>query len=132
MGLVGITIIKPDRKIGVYGYNAGIVNLFLQDPDGGFNYNLSTSGVVFWTKPYQQTKKLTLSPQVFLIIPGGSWNTKSGEFNYNPNVGFLLGSSVDYKLSKRFSLSFNYKLNTSTNTGAPWLSNLLIGSRLFF
>ena len=46
------------------------------------------------------------------------------------DFGFLVGTSVDYKLSKKFGLSFNYKINTSTASGAPILSNFLIGSRL--
>ena len=130
MSLVGLTIIVPHPKIGVYGYNVGLVNLFSPKEGGGYGYSLSNSGVVFWTKPYQTTKKLTLSPQVFTMLPGGSWNTNTGEFTYGSDVGFLLGTSIDYKISKRFGFSFNYKINTSTAAGAPILSNFLIGSRL--
>jgi hypothetical protein len=45
-------------------------------------------------------------------------------------MGFLLGSSFDYKLSKRFGFSFNYKLNGNTKPGSPFLHNFLIGSRM--
>ena len=130
MSLVGLTIIVPHPKIGVYGYNVGLVNLFSPKEGGGYGYSVSNSGVVFWTKPYQTTKKLTLSPQVFTMLPGGSWNTNTGEFTYGSDVGLLLGTSIDYKISKRFGFSFNYKINTSTAAGAPILSNFLIGSRL--
>jgi hypothetical protein len=91
---------------------------------------LSNSSVVFWTKPYPQSKKLTLSPQLFVIPPGMSVNTKTGEVTYGNTVGILAGSSVDFKISKRFGFSFNYKINTSTAPGAPVLNNFLIGSRL--
>jgi hypothetical protein len=64
------------------------------------------------------------------MLPGGSWNTNTGEFTYGSDVGLLLGTSIDYKISKRFGFSFNYKINTSTAAGAPILSNFLIGSRL--
>jgi hypothetical protein len=64
------------------------------------------------------------------MSPSGSWNTSKGEFGITKEVGFLVGSSFDYKLSKRFGLSLNYKINTSTASGAPMLSNFLIGSRL--
>jgi hypothetical protein len=57
-------------------------------------------------------------------------NTKTGEVSYGNTVGILAGSSVDYKISKRFGLSFNYKVNASTAPGAPVLSNFLIGSRM--
>ena len=125
MGLVGMTIIIPHPKFGTYGYNVGIVNLLI-----GSDYSMSSSGVIFWTKPYAVSKKLTLSPQIFTMSPSGSWNTTSGDFSITKEVGFLVGSSFDYKISKRFGLSLNYKINTSTASGAPILSNFLIGSRL--
>ena len=125
MGLVGATVIIPHPKFGTYGYNVGIVNLFI-----GSEYSMSTSGVIFWTKPYQVSKKLTLSPQIFTMSPSGSWNTSTGQFSMSKDIGFLVGSSFDYKISKRFGLSINYKINTSTASAAPMLSNFLIGSRL--
>jgi hypothetical protein len=45
-------------------------------------------------------------------------------------MGFLVGSSFDYKISKRFGLSLNYKVSGSTQKGTPILNNFLIGSRL--
>jgi hypothetical protein len=125
MALAGYTHIIPNPKYGVYGYNLGLVNLFI-----GSDYSMSSSAVVFWTKPYQKSKKITLSPQVFVMTPGASFNTSKGEVSYSTNVGFLLGTSVDYKITRKFGLSFNYKMNTSTAPGAPVLSNFLIGSRL--
>jgi hypothetical protein len=129
MGLVGATVIIPHPKFGTYGYNVGIVNLFI-DAGSGMEYSMSSSGVVFWTKPYQVSKKLSVSPQIFTMLPGGSWNTKKGDYSYNRDLGIMSGASFDYKISKRFGLSINYKINTSTATGAPILSNFLIGSRL--
>ena len=114
----------------MYGFNVGVVTLFLKDIDGGFNVSLSNSSVVFWTKPYQKSKKLTLSPQVFLIPPGMNVNSKTGEVTYGNSVGIMAGTSVDLKISKKFGLSFNYKINTSTAPGSPILSNFLIGSRM--
>ena len=102
----------------------------LQNQEGGFDLNVSNSAVVFWTKPYPVNKKLTLSPQLFVMPPGTSMNTVTGLITYGNTVGILAGSSVDLKLSKKFSLSFNYKINTSTTPGAPILSNFLIGSRM--
>ena len=130
MALGGFTKIIPNPKLGTYGYNMGVVTLLLQNTTGGFDVSMSNSSVVFWTKPYPQNKKLTLSPQIFVIPPGMSVNTKTGEVTYGNTVGILAGSSVDYKISKRFGFSFNYKINATTATGAPLLSNFLIGSRM--
>lgn len=137
MGLVGYTFIKPHPKYGTYGYNIGIVNLLIKDTEivrdvkkKIFNPLISSSLVTFWTKPYQVSNKLTLSPQVFVMSSPLGYNPTTGKNNVSRDLGFLVGSSFDYKISKRFGLSLNYKVATSTVEGASFLSNFLIGSRL--
>ena len=129
MGLVGATVIIPHPKFGTYGYNVGIVNLFI-DAGSGMEYSMSSSGLVFWTKPYPVSQKLTISPQIFTMFAPISWNSVAGTSTINKNMGYLIGSSFDYKLSKRFGLSINYKLSGNTAAGSPFLSNVLIGSRM--
>jgi hypothetical protein len=137
MGLVGYTNIKPSEKYGTYGYNVGLITLLLKDTEINtetrkikkvFNLSLATSAVVFWTKPYVVNTKLTLSPQVFLMNSPISYNPETGESTVNRQFSFLVGSSFDYKISKRFGLSINYR--ASGALGSPILSNFLIGSRL--
>jgi len=130
MNLLGYTWIKPTPKKGTFGYNVGVINLFLKNSSGGFDYNMASSAIAFWTKPYQYSKKLTISPQVFTMFAPISWNSINGTSTVNRHMGFLLGSSFDYKLSKRFGFSFNYKLSGNTKPGSPFLSNFLIGSRM--
>ena len=130
MNLLGYTWIKPTQKRGVFGYNLGLINLLLKNSDGGYDYNMSTSAVAFWTKPYQYSKKLTISPQIFTMFAPISYNTVAGISTVNRHMGFLIGSSFDYKISKRFGVSINYKLSGNTTPGSPFLNNVLIGSRM--
>jgi hypothetical protein len=140
MNLLGYTWIKPTQKRGVFGYNLGLINLLIKNQENKlvksivtgdeYDYNMSTSVVAFWTKPYQYSKKLTISPQVFTMFAPLSYNTVAGSTTVNRHMGFLLGSSFDYKISKRFGLSINYKLSGNTTPGSPFLSNVLIGSRM--
>jgi hypothetical protein len=130
MNLLGYTWIKPTQKRGVFGYNLGLINLLIKNQENKYDYNMSTSVVAFWTKPYQYSKKLTISPQVFTMFAPLSYNTVAGSTTVNRHMGFLLGSSFDYKISKRFGLSVNYKLSGNTTPGSPFLSNVLIGSRM--
>ena len=130
MGLLGYTWIKPHPKFGTYGYNVGAIMLLLKGTEQKYDVTLSTSSVVFWTKPYQYSKKLTISPQVFVMYSPISYNTFTGETNVNRHFGALVGSSFDYKITKRFGFSFNYKLNMSTAPGTKFTNNFLIGSRL--
>ena len=129
MNLLGYTWIKPTPKKGTFGYNVGVINLLLNNGKG-YDYNMASSAIAFWTKPYQYNKKLTVSPQIFTMFSPISWNSVNGETTVNRHMGFLLGSSFDYKITKRFGFSFNYKLSGNTKSGSPFLSNFLIGSRM--
>jgi len=130
MNLLGYTYIKPTPKKGTYGYNVGVINLFLKNDDGGFDYNMASSAIVFWTKPYQYSKKLTISPQLFTMFAPISWNAKTNVSTVNRHMGFLLGAAFDYKISKRFGFSFNYKMSGNTKPNSDFLSNFLVGSRM--
>ena len=140
MGLLGYTNIKPTPNFGTYGYNVGLITLLLKndeiiDFETGetkevFDSSLLTSLVMFWTKPFLVKPKITLSPQIFLMNSPIAWNSKTGETTVNRQLSFLVGSSFDYKLSKRFGFSLNYKLSGDSQVGSPLLSNFLVGSRL--
>jgi hypothetical protein len=131
MNLLGYTYIKPTAKKGTYGYNVGVINLFLKnDNTGGFEYNMASSAIVFWTKPYQYNKKLTISPQVFTMFSPISYNSATGVSTVNRHMGFLLGAAFDYKISKRFGFSANYKLSGNTKPFSDFLNNFQIGSRM--
>jgi len=131
MNLLGYTYIKPTAKKGTYGYNVGVINLFLKnDETGKFEYNMASSAIVFWTKPYQYNKKLTISPQVFTMFAPISYNSASGVTTVNRHMGFLLGAAFDYKISKRFGFSANYKLSGNTKPFSDFLNNFQIGSRM--
>ena len=131
MTLGGYTWIKPHPKYGTYGYNVGLITLFLQNSNkSGYDVNMISSAVVFWTKPYQYSPKLTYSPQVFLMSSPLGYNNMANTTTVNRHFGALTGVSIDYRLSKRFGFSFNYKLNMSTQPGSTFTNNFLIGSRV--
>ena len=58
------------------------------------------------------------------------YNTFTGNSAVGRHFGFLVGSSFDYKISKRFGFSFNYKLNLNTMPGTKFTNMFLIGSRM--
>lgn len=130
MLLKSYTYVKPDPKIGTYGFNLGGVTLLTKGIENKRSVNISSSFVVFWTKPYQYSKKLTLSPQIFVMSSPISYTPSVGYTNINRSLGFLIGSSFDYKISKRFGFTMNYKANITTTEGIPLLHNFLVGSRM--
>ena len=92
--------------------------------------SLTSSLVVFWTNSFNISSKTTLSPQVFLMNSPIAWNSKTGETTVNRQLSFLVGSSFDYRISKRFGLSLNYRVTGSSQSNSPLLNNFLVGSRL--
>jgi hypothetical protein len=58
------------------------------------------------------------------------FNSVTGNTVVNEDIGFILGSTFDYKISKRFGFSVNYKAIGSTQNESKILNNFLIGSRL--
>ena len=58
------------------------------------------------------------------------YNMSAKTVTKDKTLGIIFGTSVNYSLSRRFGLSFNYKLSTSTNPSVPMLSFFLIGSRM--
>jgi hypothetical protein len=130
MSLVTYTFIKPHPKIGTYGVNVGGIGLLSKDPNGNNNINVSTSLVGFWTKPFEYSRKLSVSPQVFIMSSPISYQPSDGKTTINRDLGFMVGSSFDYKISKRFGFTVNYRANVSTSPDSRILHNFLVGSRV--
>ena len=112
MIMQGYTFIKPDPKIGTYGYNVGVVSLLLKDGNR-YTYSASVSSIGFWTKIYQVNKKISIAPQIFITSTPISWNPSTNQTLVNRNYGYMTGFSYDYKLTGRFGLNLNYKFSTS-------------------
>jgi hypothetical protein len=124
----GYTHIIPHPKHGTFGYNLSVINIKLKEAVG-YSYSMMSSTTAFWTKPYQISRKSTLSPGVFLMASPYAYNSKAGS-TWNYNVMGLVGTGYSFKLSKRFGFNIDYKASLSTVPGTPILSFFLVGSRL--
>lgn len=128
MSLIGYTHILPTQKWGTMGYNLSLLALMLKGVEPTFLTSYSLTG--FWMKPYQINKKLVLSPEVFAMSSPLLYNVQTNTLNKDENIGIILGTSINYKISKRFGVAFNYKVNGGTKPGIPILNFFLIGSRM--
>jgi len=149
--LTAWTHIIPTKTSGTFGWNVSAVNIFLVNENRynqkwdekkgwlnlllqkkGYDYNLLVSAVGFWMKAYPINPKLVLSPQAFLILSPYGYNSvlKESNITINNNTSVLIGSSFDYKLTKRFGISFNYKVASTIQSNPTILHNFLIGSRM--
>jgi hypothetical protein len=124
----GYTYIVPHPKLGTFGYNLSVINIKLKGADS-YSYTFASSTTAFWTKPYQISRKSTLSPGIFLMASPYSYNSATGN-TWSYNVAGLVGTGYSFKLSKRFGFNIDYKANISSVPGTPILSFFMIGSKL--
>jgi hypothetical protein len=111
----------------------GVITLMMQNAmTGGYDVSLSSSLVGFWMKPFPYSRKVTLTPQVFLMQSPLAWNTVTGGSTVSRTPGAMVGLGYDYKLSKRFGFSASYKAAMSFTPEFSLLNNIQIGSKMIF
>jgi hypothetical protein len=127
-------VITDSAKIVQQMMGYGVSNYIYKSSDTllidthGYNSSWATSAVVFWMHPpIVVNPRLTVSPQVFVIASPLSYNTLTG-FTKSDKVGEMIGSSFDYKLTKRFGATAAWRVMFSD--GQKPMNTLLIGSRL--
>jgi hypothetical protein len=91
---------------------------------------LAPSLTAFYTRPFQVSTRLSVSPELYLMANPIMYSTKDRVTSVDRSVGFFGGSGFDYQLSRRFKINFNYKVNASTKKDFPVLSFFLIGSKV--
>lgn len=126
-GFVGYSMIVNAGKWGITGGNlSGAVT---KTPDDK-NLFISPSVTAFYTRPFVASKKLTVSPEIYLISTPVVYSSVDKITVTDRYFSAFLGSGFDFQLTRRFKLNANYKANLSTNPEFPILSFFLIGSKI--
>jgi len=126
-GFVGYSMIVNAGKWGITGGNlSGAVT---KTPDDK-NLFISPSVTAFYTRPFVASKKLTISPEIYLISTPVVYSSVDKITVTDRYFSAFLGSGFDFQLTRRFKLNANYKANLSTNPEFPILSFFLIGSKV--
>jgi hypothetical protein len=96
------------HKSYIYGYALTIINTSI--PFEAVKQQFWTSSIVlFGMKPYVYSKRLTITPEIFLMSNPLSYTSKSKDLTSMSQLSYILGSSFDIALSKRFRLATNIK-----------------------
>lgn len=124
---VGYSMIINAKKWGITGFNvSGAIAKLPSDS----NLFISPSFTAFYTRPFSPNKKLTISPEIYLISTPVVYSSVDKITVTDRTFSAFLGSGFDYQLSRRFKINVNYKANLSTNPEFPILSFFLIGSKV--
>jgi len=107
----------------IYGYALSIINTTI--PFGENKQQFVTSSVVlFGMKPIQYSKRLGITPELFLMSSPLNYSFGSDNLASVSQLSYIIGSSFDIALSKRFRLSTNIKYMGPMHT-----IGLLIGTK---
>ena len=107
----------------IYGYALSIINTTI--PFEGNKQQFVTSSVVlFGMKPIQYSKRLGITPELFLMSSPLNYSFGSDNLASVSQLSYIIGSSFDIAISKRFRLSTNVKYMGPMHT-----IGLLIGTK---
>ena len=127
--------IYPMGKWGVTGANltvsfAGADYQPTPSSDPMKQMSVTSSILLFYTKPFTLTRRLTLSPDIYFSGSPLVYLTKDGTFTESTDVNILTGMGVDYSFTKRFKLNIGLKTSISSSPDIPILVFGVIGSKL--
>jgi hypothetical protein len=128
IGFVGYSGILNAGKWGVTGFNTSAAMTLITGEQK--NTFISPSITAFYTKPFKANKRLTISPELYIISTPLIYSTVDKVTTTDRTFSAFIGSGFDYQLTRRFKFNVNYKANLSTNPDFPILSFFLIGSKI--
>ncbi len=127
LGFAGYSGILNMGKYGVTGFNiSGAATIIAEDKSGFY----SPSITAFYTRPLKVSKRITMSPELYVMSTPLVYSTKEQVTITDRFFSGFVGSGFDYQITKRFKFNMNYKANVSTNPEIPILSFFLIGSKV--
>jgi len=128
IGFVGYSGILNAGKWGVTGFNTSAAMTLITGEQK--NTFISPSITAFYTKPFKANKRLTISPELYIISTPLIYSTVDKVTTTDRTFSSFISSGFDYQLTRRFKFNVNYKANLSTNPDFPILSFFLIGSKI--
>jgi hypothetical protein len=127
LAFAGYSGIYNMGKYGVTGFNTSVASTLVAETKSTF---FSPTITAFYTKPFSVNKKLTISPELYVMSTPLIYSSQDKVTSTDRTFSAFVGSGFDYYITKRFKFNFNYKANISTNPQIPILSFFLIGSKV--
>jgi hypothetical protein len=125
IGFVTAASIVPLNKYGVAGGNYTLS--FVPVSEG---LNISNNLLVFYTLPIVFSKRLTISPDIYISGSSLQYTTVDKTVASSESMSFMTGAGIDYSLTKRFKLNLGLKTVLSSMAEVPASYMLQIGTKL--
>lgn len=105
LGFLTAARIQPLNKWGVAGANYTFTIMPMPD-----NLTLSNNLLIFYTRPTPVSKRLTLSPELYISGTSFQYSTQEGQLVQSGGMSYIVGTGADTYLTKRFKLNIGAKL----------------------
>ena len=125
LGFATAASIFPFGKWGTTGVN---YTFSVAGADEGMN--LSNNILLFYTVPVPVSKRLTISPDIYLSGSSTGYLTAQKKFVTSNDVGIMTGANFDIALTKRFKFNFALKTSLNTNPIVPPTYFGMIGTKI--
>jgi hypothetical protein len=125
LGFATAAYIYPLGKYGVSGAN---YTFSVAGADNGLN--LSNNILLFYTIPVKVSKRLTISPDVYLSGSSTGYLTDQKVFVTGDDIGIMTGFNFDIAFTKRFKFNFALKTSFNTNPIVPQTYMGMIGTKV--
>jgi hypothetical protein len=125
LGFATAAYIYPLGKYGVSGAN---YTFSVAGADNGLN--LSNNILLFYTIPVKVSKRLTVSPDVYLSGSSTGYLTDQKVFVTGDDIGVMTGFNFDIAFTKRFKFNFALKTSFNTNSIVPQTYMGMIGTKV--
>ena len=96
------------------------------------NQFLGASLTGFYTKSFQLTDKLGISPMLAASSPFMQYDMFKHTTVWNKDLMIIAGSNFSYRLTQRFGLNVGVNIIESTAINFPTMKTFTIGGRLSF
>jgi hypothetical protein len=96
------------------------------------NQFLGVSLTGFYTKSFQLTDKIGISPMLAASSPFFMFDMFKHDKMYNKDIMIIAGSNFSYKLTQRFGINVGVNIIESTAPEFPTMKTFTIGGRLSF
>ena len=127
-----LTYVKLYKGKWNKGFGVNVSNNFSQITDSlPPMWTGAPSVMVFLNRTYG-VGGFTITPDVLLSYSHMYWDMGLGTKTIDPTFNALVGASIGYKISKRFTLLVAYRGNINTNPKFGLMNNISIGNKFNF
>ena len=127
-----LTYVKLYKGKWNKGFGINLSSTFSQITDSLPPMHTGAPSVMLFLNRTYESGKFTITPDLLLSYSHMYWDLGLNNKTIDPTFNALIGTSIGYKISKRFTLLAAYRGNVNTNPKFGLMNNISIGNKFNF